>query len=80
MKKLKDDTKTNTEKVENQSKINNASYDMSRNNNEECNVLPRSYYKTTEYSLSISDNKLRPANSLMCNGISHKTTDSCYYY
>ena len=67
--------KTNTKKVKNpnnagkQPTINNASYDMNSNNNE-----------TNTYSLPIIDNKLRPANSLMGNGLSHKKTDSCYYY
>ena len=78
MKKLKDDTKTNTEKLKiNQKLIMQVMI---------CPVITmknvmycQDHIMATEYT-SISDNKLRPANSLMCNGISHKTTDSCYYY
>ena len=74
MTKPKDNVKTNTKKVKNtnnveiQPTINNASYDMNSNNNE------------TDIHSPISDNKLRPANSLVGNGFSHKKTDSCYYY
>lgn len=91
--KAKQKSKTNTKKIENNTNnkenepvvkqpptINTASYDMTRSNNEVRHVFPSSHYEKTTYGPPISDDKLRPANSLMCNGFSHKTTDSCYYY